>query len=73
MAVNPIEGGGTPPVDAKSKFDAAVDKAADSSSDDQKITDFMVQGAIQIGGQFIIMPWRTTTATNDPGSGFQPT
>ncbi|BBP77105.1 hypothetical protein CCU68_22565 [Pseudomonas gingeri NCPPB 3146 = LMG 5327] len=64
MAVNPIEGGGTPPVDAKSKFDAAVDKAADSSSDDQKITDFMVQGAIQIGGQFIIMP-RLNELLND--------
>ncbi|AMB84963.1 hypothetical protein AWM79_06420 [Pseudomonas agarici] len=64
MAVNPIEGGGTPAVDAQSKFDAAVDKASDTSGDDQQLTDFMVQGAIQIGGQFIIMP-RLNELLND--------
>lgn len=55
MAVTPIDTPGSTPSSAEARFDAALDKSQDVS-DDPSFQEALVNQAVLIGGQFIIMP-----------------
>ncbi|MBC3423549.1 MULTISPECIES: hypothetical protein [unclassified Pseudomonas] len=55
MAVTPIDTPGSTPSSAEARFDAALGKSQDAS-DDPSFQEALVNQAVMIGGQFIIMP-----------------
>ena len=59
MPVNPVDSSADLTVDPQVKFDAAVDKAKQDSSDelsDEEFTEILVSQGVVVGGQFIVLP-----------------
>lgn len=55
MSVTPIDSTTSATPTSEAKFNAAVDKSKTEMTDDE-LTTALVQQAVTIGGQFIIMP-----------------
>lgn len=55
MAVTPIDNTSSTPASAEAKFNSAVDNSRAQLSDEE-LTRALVDNAVMVGGQFIIMP-----------------
>ncbi|MGE7991682.1 hypothetical protein ACQKPE_11635 [Pseudomonas sp. NPDC089554] len=55
MAVTPIDSTASTPASAEAKFNSAVDKSKEQITDEE-LTTALIDNAVMVGGQFIIMP-----------------